>query len=245
MRAYIQAFRGAPWNEECEAAYSGFRGLGIDCVLFSSTDELFGRAREDIVIGGMLVMEHALRQYGIEPETYNYPEALTEYLGRRVWTIRLRNLGKESLPFFIKPVIEKAAAGTVIRTWDDMSEYESLDPETELLCSDVVHFVSEWRCFVRYGKIIGVQHYRGDRTVLCDRAVLQDAVRKDPDLPAGCCLDFGVTDDDRTLLVEMNDGYALGCYGLPAEEYAKLLAARWAELTGATDFFKSFERSTG
>ena len=190
-------------------------------------------------------MEHALPQYGIEPETYNYPEALTEFLGRRVWTIRLRNLGKESLPFFIKPVIEKAAAGTVIRTWDDISEYESMDPETELLCSDVVHFVSEWRCFVRYGKIIGVQHYRGDRTVLCDRAVLQDAVGKDPDLPAGCCLDFGVTDDDRTLLVEMNDGYALGCYGLPAEEYAKLLAARWAELTGATDCFKSFERSTG
>lgn len=35
MRAFIHAFQGSPWNEECEAAYSGFRKLGIESVLFS------------------------------------------------------------------------------------------------------------------------------------------------------------------------------------------------------------------
>lgn len=43
------------------------------------------------------------------------------------------------------------------------------------------------------------------------------------------------TDDGRTLLVEVNDGYALGCYGLQHNLYAKLLAARWAELVGVPD----------
>ncbi|MBQ8961536.1 MAG: hypothetical protein IJ071_10060 [Ruminococcus sp.] len=37
------------------------------------------------------------------------------------------------------------------------------------------------------------------------------------------------------MLIEVNDGYALGCYGLFYIDYAKLLSARWAELTGTED----------
>jgi hypothetical protein len=50
--------------------------------------------------------------------------------------------------------------------------------------------------------------------------------------PAGYSADFGVTDDGRTLLVEVNDGYALGNGGLVANLYAELLKARWEEITG-------------
>lgn len=40
----------------------------------------------------------------------------------------------------------------------------------------------------------------------------------------------GVTREGATLVVEMNDGYALGCYGLAAVPYAQLLEARWQEM---------------
>lgn len=53
--------------------------------------------------------------------------------------------------------------------------------------------------------------------------------------PAGYAADFGVTGDGRTLLVEINDGYPLGCYGLQHNLYAQLLSARWAELVGTED----------
>ena len=46
---------------------------------------------------------------------------------------------------------------------------------------------------------------------------------------------FGVTGEGRTLLIEMNDGYSIGCYGLNDVLYAKFLYARWAELTGTVD----------
>ena len=39
----------------------------------------------------------------------------------------------------------------------------------------------------------------------------------------------------RTLLVEMNDTYALGCYGLPSLFYAKLISARWSQLLNRKD----------
>ena len=48
-------------------------------------------------------------------------------------------------------------------------------------------------------------------------------------------MDFGVTADGRTLMIEVNDGYSLGCYGLLYLDYAKLLSARWAELTDTYD----------
>ena len=37
------------------------------------------------------------------------------------------------------------------------------------------------------------------------------------------------------ILIEVNDGYALGSYGLFYLDYAKLLSARWAELIGIQD----------
>ena len=47
----------------------------------------------------------------------------------------------------------------------------------------------------------------------------------------GYSADFGVVEDGRTFLVEINEGYALGCGHLKASAYAELLLARWMEMT--------------
>ena len=238
MRAFIYAFQGHPWNEECEAAYRGFRSLEAECILFTTNEELDKRAPEDIVVGGTLIMTHVLHQRGLSPIVDYYPEELKKYRGRNIRLIKAADLRKEKLPIFIKPAEDKAAKGVVVRFWEDAAEYKDFSPEAELFCSEVVNFVSEWRCFVRYGKIVGIRFYHGDQAVECDRTIIENSVRDYKAIPAGCSLDFGVTDDGRSLLVEMNDGIALGCYGLPDEEYAKLLSARWAELNGTRDPFK-------
>lgn len=68
-----------------------------------------------------------------------------------------------------------------------------------------------------------------------DAAVIEAAVAAFTDAPNGYAIDFGVTADGRTLLIEVNDGYSVGAYGLFFTDYAKLLAARWAQLTGQND----------
>ena len=68
-----------------------------------------------------------------------------------------------------------------------------------------------------------------------DVKIIENCVNDYYDPPKGYALDFGLTDDGRTLLIEVNDGYALGCYGLFYIDYAKLLSARWAEFTGTED----------
>lgn len=44
-------------------------------------------------------------------------------------------------------------------------------------------------------------------------------------------MDIGVTQDGRTLIVEINDGYALGNYGLNPLKAAIFFERRWRELT--------------
>lgn len=96
-------------------------------------------------------------------------------------------------------------------------------------------FKAEWRCFVRYGNILSVRPYKGDWRLHYDSSVIENAVRDFASAPAGYSMDFGRTADGRTLLIEVNDGYALGSYGLFYLDYAKLLSARWAELTKTDD----------
>ena len=54
--------------------------------------------------------------------------------------------------------------------------------------------------------------------------------------PNGYAFDVGVTKQGETILVEANDGFSLGSYGLFYIDYAKLLSARWAELNGVEDY---------
>ena len=54
--------------------------------------------------------------------------------------------------------------------------------------------------------------------------------------PVSYSLDFGVTDDGKTLLVEANDSHSLGNYGLHPFQYARIIASRWAQMTGTKDY---------
>ena len=180
---------------------------------------------------------NALNERGIESGHHDYPPELTAFRGREIRQIKLKDIRKESLPVFIKPVEEKTAPGILINSWADLEDYKQLDPETDIYCSEVVNFISEWRCFLLYGKILDIRFYYGDKNAVYDRNIINEAVNAYTGMPAGCAMDFGVTDDGRTLLIEINDGFSLGTYGIEDTLYAKLLTARWAELNGTEDIF--------
>ena len=103
------------------------------------------------------------------------------------------------------------------------------EEDIDLYCSPVVDFESEYRVFVRYGQILDVKHYWGNPLVFPDSKVIQNAIEDYSSAPDAYGIDFGVTKDGRTLLIEVNDAWALGCYGLAAHTYAKFLLTRWAQ----------------
>lgn len=102
-------------------------------------------------------------------------------------------------------------------------------------CSEPVTFVAKWHCFVMRWQILNVRSYRRSWRPGFDARIIEKAFDAYAGVPAGYGIDFGVTEDGRTPLVEVNDGYALGSYGFEYHAYAQLLFACWVELTGMDD----------
>lgn len=237
MRAFIPCKDHVPYNVNFYFAWLGFSDMGFEIVPYFEVSELLDAKKEDVVVGGIGSCQAVLRRLGIQISQINYPESLTPFLGRKLWrsTINQVNNDIESWPFFVKPIEDKKFTGRVIEGISDLVGCGISGENPSVICSEVVDFEAEWRCFVRYGEILDVRPYKGDWRLHFDPSTIESAVKEYRDAPAGYGIDFGVTADRRTLLVEVNDGYALGCYGLQHDLYAQLLSARWSELMGVED----------
>lgn len=64
---------------------------------------------------------------------------------------------------------------------------------------------------------------------------MMESFQKWEQRPLSCAMDICVTKDNRTLLVEFNDAYSLGSYGLSSVFYAKFISARWSQLLNTVD----------
>lgn len=238
MKVYIQTgSAGTIQQSSFFEAWRGFRETGLETVLFQKEEMLKDSAREDVIVGYVDTVRRRLADFGIMPPEMDYPKELGPYLGRRIWESRIDtvNAHPEQWPVFVKPVEDKKFAGVIVRSPKDLMGCGTFGENPSVYCSEVVSFAREWRVFVRYGKIIDVRPYQGDWHMQYDPETIDRAVAAFLSAPAGYAIDFGVTDTGRTLMIEVNDGYALGSYGLYYPLYAKLLSARWAELTGTED----------
>lgn len=218
-------------------AYQGFYEMGFEIVSFSEPSVLEASSKEDVIVRYVETVRNRLRSYKIEPKEMDYPPELSVYLGRKIWHEKMNaiNNNPNTWPVFIKPVEDKQFTGIVVNSTKDLIGCGIEGVNQDIICSEVVEFITEWRCFVRYGQILSVRPYKGDWHKHFDANIIENAVNEFVSAPAGYAIDFGLTKDGRTLLIEVNDGYALGCYGLFYIDYAKLLSARWAELTDTQD----------
>jgi ATP-grasp domain, R2K clade family 2 len=243
MKVYIiQNKDGEFASVNFAVAYDGFRKMGWEIVPFSrqDNDSLSDLTSEDAVVGYVEDVNAALSQLGFQsPVEINYPDELASFLGRKVWKSYINYVAKhpELWNIFIKPAtLTKKFTGRLVHSPKDLISCGDESEDTEIWCSEPVNFLAEWRCFVRYGEILGVKHYFGDWRVHFDAQVIERAIAAYTSAPAGYAADFGVTDKGETLLIEVNDGYSIGAYGLFPPDYARLLASRWAQMSGSRDY---------
>ena len=222
-------------------AWRGFeeeRGLETGFFTFTGLDDKqVELERSTMLVGGAGAVCHALRALGVAmPAIADLPEPLAFLRGRRVWESTLGEVQTLSdrlqAPIFIKPLRDpKAFSGRVIESFRDVVSTAHLSDTLPVLVSEVVEFVSEWRFFVLNGDVIGASCYKGDPLRFPEGLQVNTAIRAwGTAAPAGYAIDLGVTSDGQTLLVEVDDGYSLGCMGLKPIAYSLLLQARWTEL---------------
>ena len=237
MKVYIQARQGMPCNHNFYNAYQGFHEMGIETIFFDKWEELRKSLQEDIVVGYVNTVRNRLFEFGIQVPEVNYPEELQKYMGRKTWFSKINTINShpELWPVFVKPIQNKRFTGVVVRSPKDLVGCGSYHEDIDVICSEVLTIKAEWRVFIRYDEILDVRPYKGDWRAHYNPNIIDMAVKEFTNAPAGYAIDFGVTDKGETVLIEVNDGYALGSYGLLDVYYAKLLSARWAELTKTVD----------
>lgn len=204
-----------------------------------------------VPVGSVEFVRAAMGAIGVaEPHTPPYPDPLSPWLGRRVWQGTVSDAIGSEQPVFVKPWHLKRFNGFVhdaSKPEADLDEHDAeqrrillaLDPSEAVWLSDPVAFVSEWRVYVNCdGGIIGCGRYDDgpdDAPAPDDGAIADMLFESRRVMPHGHTLDVGVLDNGQTVLVEVNDAWAIGLYGdsVPKTVYAKWLAQRWRTLLDA------------
>lgn len=241
-----------PHSPNIANAMYGFRELGAEIIPYHTIDEIYDRVeRADIVLDYIDQCNTIFGKFGVVPYIPDYPENMKMFLGRNIWRDTIDSIAsneeKWSAGYFVKPVRDKAFAGKIIASISDLRGCGNGTDNYEVIVSEPLDILAEWRGFILYDKLIDLRPYglmldreRQSYLYHYDENVVTkmlEAFKQWKNRPASCSMDICYTGDGRTLLVEFNDAYALGNYGLSSIAYAKLISARWAQLLEREDEF--------
>lgn len=228
-------------------AARGFYELGVEIIKYETITEIYDLVtKDDIVLDYIDQCLTIFDKFGAHPHIPDYPEVLKPYLGRPIWldTINHINSDPSTWGVFVKPIKDKAFTGKVINGPSDLVGCGSCYENYEVLCSSILNIKREWRGFVKYDKLIDLRPYTGDWHYNYDPDVIDKVMAAFvswKERPVACSLDFAVIEDKnkelKTIFLEANDAFALGNYGLPPLEYAKLISARWSQILDRPDEF--------
>jgi hypothetical protein len=241
---YIQSNRekSRPHHFDCASALYGAIDSAIDYRLVSLEDVQAGKydvlIKQNLFVGSVEFMREVFNRIGINeislPENSDRPSKIISLFDAH-------KIVSEGKKIFIKPVQMKLFTGLVL----DGTTYtclRDLPGDTQVMCYEPFEgkILSEWRIYVDKGKIVDSKNYSGDFKVQPRyddiEATLYDNVVK-KQFPDTYVADFGVLEIIKssgmyheTVVVEYNDMYSIGNYGLPNDVYLKLLSKRYFEI---------------
>ena len=234
---YIRYREGLPETEMQDSSRRGFWSQNVETSPFEWIDDI--NSFEDLgptvgVSGYIGDVQRALTVLNKPiPNAMDYPDKLSSYLGRDVWKTTMSCVRSMTEKVFVKPVEQKIFTGFV---WNNDRESRlkvvTIPDEEEVWCSTPLTIVSEYRSMILDNEVLDCRRYAGSWSDAPSRILVEQAViAMRNDSPRAYTLDWGITDKGGTFLIEMNDGYAFGNYGLQPNLYAKMLSARWNEMT--------------
>lgn len=191
-----------PLNPNISNALDGALQLGLECIPYHNVKEIYDDYQKgDIVLDGILQVTYCFNKFGIQPQEFNYPEVLKEYLGRKIWKDTMDSISSDETKWsagnFVKPVKEKVFTGKIISSIKDMQGCGSCYENFEVYVSEPLNILYECRGFVYYDKLIDLRPYHGDYKEMrhMDTELIECAM-KDwlnwPERPMACSLDWGV-----------------------------------------------------
>jgi hypothetical protein len=235
--AYVEIKRGFPVNTDMMCAIEGFEYLGYDIKTFTREDILSNKFfllyNKVPFIGSIDSITKILESLNKLPASIDYPETNTSFLGREITTSKMDVVIQQFLinkkPIFIKPVKRKLFDGSVLSSENRISYFEPYLAE-DVFCSPVLDIVSEWRAYVHNGVLKDCKHYNKDFTNLPDYNTIKLNIEAFKNAPIAYTIDIAILKNNSSIVMEFNDFWSIGSYGLDPEIYAEMLLDRWFEI---------------
>jgi hypothetical protein len=213
-------------------------------LLTGKLDRYLHEEHEDtIVYGAVAVVRDALQRANRPaPPNIDFPTELQGFLGRKISECSMGSVRElvhnrsDILPIHIKPRDrQKLFKGRIVHNVADLIESSGVSDDEPVIMQEIVNFISEWRATVLRGVVVNISNYKGNPMCFPNPEIVNQAVLRYGTQPIGYGIDWGVTDSGQTLLVEVNDGFALGNYGTKGYLYTAMIECRWRQLMGLPD----------
>lgn len=237
MTVWIKKYEDEIADDYVFSAYLGFKQSGRVIKFFTNPEEI-NYQPHDVVVGSVQDSHYIFKKIGVTPPNFYIPSGSESWAGRTIERSNIKEVKRRKSTkerFFVKPINTKEFPAQIVDSLPLITYRDQhLNDEMECWTSEIINFVTEYRVFIIEKEIVGCQYYCGDFSVFPNWESIKDAINAIKHQPLGWCIDFGIDDTGRTLLIEANDGYAIGDYGLYPSTYSKLLEKRWKELTSVT-----------
>jgi hypothetical protein len=246
MNAFVKTTKGNFPNRNFYIAWKGLIEMRYNVIKFEEedlNDASFWMScnRSTPVFAGVRTFDAIIEKLGV---IYNkidtYPTILYPFMHRSVEKSTIKEFrsvwnkcsDEDSTPkLFMKPVDQKKFNGQVMRSILNWIPLAHLSEDTEVYLVSPIKFISEYRIYIHQQQILTGKHYLGDWSKSIDIGIVKEAIKTfEPIAPCAYALDFGLTEDGKTALVEFNDATSLGNYGLDEVRYADMLCNRWFEI---------------
>jgi hypothetical protein len=110
---------------------------------------------------------------------------------------------------------------------------ENLPPQTKVIAYEPFkkRIESEWRLYIHNRKIIDAKNYSGDFMIMPNWKYAESVLKENiKDFPCAYTIDIGILSDNENVVIEFNDMWAIGNYGIPNDLYLAALKDRYFEI---------------
>lgn len=232
---YIQSNsdRTLPHHFDAACAMYGAIDSGVDFRLTSFEEVRSGKfdalIKTNLFVGSVEFMTEVFNRVGIA----NVKIPINS--NRTAKTITLKEallLSKSGTKLFIKPFQIKLFTGLVLEGYD-YPDLNKLPDETLVMAYEPFthRIVSEWRIYVYNNEMRDSHCYTGDFTVGPDYEYIKGVISQNAStFPIAYTIDAGILANYETVVIEFNDMWAIGNYGVENGLYFRVLKNRYFQI---------------
>lgn len=244
--AYIEFKSDFPFNTDGMCAADGFFARGYEVKPFTKTDIMSGKITDymlktHVFVGCIDTMKLIFRQLKCTPEIITFPEPFynANLLQRYVWTTSIGNVieminSNTSRTLYVKPATEVKSFDCMKINKNTLHSLMHLEPNTDVIVSNPFNhkIVAEYRCYINNSVIEDIRLYTGDPLQYINNiSKIVFAISNYKNAPTAYTIDIAILENGSIAVIELNDFWSIGSYGLEPELYSIMLENRYKEIT--------------